>query len=211
MGADVWAWYREMPRVVQSSSLYFAPANVAVEASSSKDKETGGRVVAYDVSGAGRMTLTDHYRSDHCLVCGRKTEHGELPSPCASFEFETLRPRCSTLRVGVCIGCRQSPRQTMSALSTDTSRSTSRLISVMRVCASCAGTTGQASACSSSADPQTRTTTTTTTTSSDGHRIPPPPCISIDCPVLYDRVKAKRELVRAAKIYHHVEVVLEQQ
>ena len=62
MGTDVNDWYRDMPRAVTSA--------------------WGGRFAADDLAetraaASTRLTLADHYRSEHCLVCGRRTEHGE--------------------------------------------------------------------------------------------------------------------------------------
>ncbi|CEH17018.1 DNA POLYMERASE [Ceraceosorus bombacis] len=176
-----------MPRVVQSNSLHFGLAGPPPAESNAVRGKDAGLKASSDLPVAGRMTLTDHYRSDHCLVCGHKTEQG------------------------VCIDCRQSPRDALSMLLTDVSRSTCRLISIMRVCASCASTTGQCSSSSASPDTSAHPQSSSSRYNFHNHNIPPPPpCLSVDCPVLYERVGAKRNLDRAAKIQQYVEVVLEQ-
>lgn len=66
MGTDVKEWYREMPKTIRASwSGRFA------------DEEARGVESSPGSAAPGRLTLDDHYRSEHCLICGRKTEQGE--------------------------------------------------------------------------------------------------------------------------------------
>lgn len=97
LGADVEAWFKEMPRL---TNMGVNNGLLPIQSSPTSNPTS-------------RLTLTDHYRQDVCLSCGRQTEN-EL-----------------------CLDCRQSPSSTLYSLFVSQRMASHRLQTVEQVCANC--------------------------------------------------------------------------
>ncbi|KDN41161.1 hypothetical protein K437DRAFT_238501 [Tilletiaria anomala UBC 951] len=135
LGADVERWFKEMPRV---RPIY------------------QGRL-QLDLADAGhkvqRLTLAEHYRVEHCLICGETTDK-VLCLDCR------LAPQASTLRVTSRLHVAQQ-----------------RQLAMSRICASC----------SSFPHPEDS------------------PCVSLDCPMLFAKVKGGLEVENTHALLRHLD------
>lgn len=111
------SWFDTMPRNIRlpwngtfasdEQEVLDQSADSATAAANGKNKHSNTR-----------LTLTEHYRSRHCLVCGQPTEQD------------------------VCLDCRHSPTQAVHTLLSRLHLSEARQASIVRICASCANLPG---------------------------------------------------------------------
>lgn len=107
------------------------------------------------------VTLDKHFNSVHCLVCGVKTNKlGELSVHLRWQAFESALIGLNA--IDICKVCRSRPSISIHTLLSRYHLAESRLVSAHRICASCSST------------PLAEEVK----------------CDSLDCPVLYARVKA---------------------
>lgn len=186
VGANVRAWYDEIPRVQRVRRI--DPGETAAAATSSGDNGGGPSKPLNLVGGgtaiAARRTLESYLRSASCVVCGDKIKHDSS----GSSNSPIIDP---TTAATLCASC-SSPSQIPSSLlrlHTRLSKAERRHADLLAVCRTCTGASPL-----DDADPNAA-----------AHA-----CDSRDCPVFYSRVRAGAALrVERAAVEPAVRVLQE--
>ena len=144
VGADVRAWYDEMPKTItvdERDPLALSPKKRAPVHTA-------------------RLKIDEHFHSTRCLTCGHTASDGESwHRPCSALNRRVL------IAPGICEVCHGNPQVTIPNLLLRLRKGESRLLDTQRICASCASTA----------------------------QSEPNACMNIDCPWLYERVKAEQK------------------
>ncbi|CAO1623914.1 unnamed protein product [Parajaminaea phylloscopi] len=209
LGADVEQWFREMPRPSGANPLdddYEAPAGVQPAVS-------GAGGTAYSPakrSTLRSLTLTGHYRRNVCLSCSRS-----LPSQATTQQHGSAAGASSHL----CLDCLAAPSRSLFTVQSDYTASTRRLDAVEDVCAHCShltrgnGGTLMATSSSTSSGSNSNNNNSSSTSSGVGLGLSSgagSPCVSWDCPILYERQKSRANEVRQRNRLAKVQIAIEQ-
>ncbi|CAO1637149.1 unnamed protein product [Jaminaea pallidilutea] len=146
LGADVEAWFKEMPRPTSQDM-------VVIGGGHSGHGHGPGTPTSHH-----RLTLTDHYRRNSCLACGRTTEK-DLCQDCLRF----------------------SPSSALYTVLAAHAATTRTCTALERICNHCSRLTA----------------------------VEVSPCVSLDCPVQYERETARRAERAARDRLAKVEVMIE--
>lgn len=122
MGADVRAWYDEMPKTItvdERDPLALSPRK--------RDRAMH----------TNRFKIDEHFQSARCLTCGGTASDGRLVSSLVSSTFVLNRP---CLLLGICEACHANPQVTIPNLLLRLRKGEQRLLDTQRICASCAST-----------------------------------------------------------------------
>ncbi|EPQ27522.1 uncharacterized protein PFL1_05060 [Pseudozyma flocculosa PF-1] len=182
LGADVEAWYHELPKTVNtrwhrrpiappvavgSDARKGAGADGAASDGEGKvdgeadDAVVGGKTRSAGASSAAAAlpTLNVHYRTETCYVCTARTENQ------------------------VCLDCQQDPLSSIHRTQSALHFNEVRLRAIEHICATCAGLA-----------PSARGDV---------------PCISLDCPILYSKVKSQRDTDDSRAVAEYVAALLD--
>ncbi|GAC92644.1 hypothetical protein PHSY_000198 [Pseudozyma hubeiensis SY62] len=165
LGADVEAWFHEMPKpnnaywnkrptVALLSAVLAQQEEIEAEAAENADGGVSSQRLATGkgTSSAAIATLNSHYATETCLLCSSRTE------------------------ALVCLDCRQSPQQSIHAISSKLHKLQSQAAAIDRICSTCAGM----------------------------ERPGPVECVSLDCPYTYQKTKVHKSLEDAALVNAYV-------
>ncbi|KAG5647998.1 hypothetical protein DXG03_007032 [Asterophora parasitica] len=119
VGADVKAWFDEMPK-----TYTFDPTASPVKA--------GKEEVADFDTPPDRLNIEEHFQNPQCLICGDYASEGWSPGFCSKYHFEGFL-------LGLCDECYFSPQETIAALSSRMQVNEQRLMNARRICATCTG------------------------------------------------------------------------
>jgi DNA polymerase zeta len=158
-------WYDSMPRIKRAGKYDFR---------SSTNGGGGG--------GGGGIRIDSHFKSSHCVVCGLESSTGMSFRPIFLYScldilyiqtgipplFNRTASCYLTLAdlAEICAECTSDPSRTSHTLLSRTHLAQSRLSAIHRICSSCSSTP----------------------------IAEPVMCDSIDCPVMYQRVRAVRDV-----------------
>lgn len=165
VGADVRAWYEEMPRITADLDIPMSP-------SKRKQVEAASQMLQ-------RIDLTEYMDDSKCITCGEEEcEHGEL------WKHMLMHSQLMILSA-ICDDCREDPLSTLAALTMRLRTGERRLMTSQAICTNCTGA-----------------------------RLGEPiECVSLDCPWMYERSNAWKdidvlanmgELADAIQEYHEV-------
>lgn len=128
LGADVEAWFHEMPKpnnaywnkrptVALLSAVLAQQEETEAEAADNADGAVSSQRLAAGkgTSSAAIATLNSHYATETCLLCSSRTE------------------------ALVCLDCRQLPQQSIHAISSKLHNLQSQAAAIDRICSTCAG------------------------------------------------------------------------
>lgn len=121
VGADVRAWYDEMPKTItvdERDPLALSPRKRAAVHTN-------------------RFKIDEHFQSARCLTCGGTAPDGGLPGCLAR---STNRVLTDTRALGICEACHANPQVTIPTLLLRLRKGERKLLDVQRICASCAST-----------------------------------------------------------------------
>ncbi|KAM7220031.1 hypothetical protein V8F06_004545 [Rhypophila decipiens] len=136
VGANVRAWYDEMPKIQMVRQV----ENTVLPLGGFADLDTTGAGGAEDevvaaagavVAGGGKKTLEGFLRSSSCAVCGVKIKTG-------SSRFGTTTSDDTGLAMPLCRACAADASQSMIQLRTKLNAQERGLADIMKVCQSCA-------------------------------------------------------------------------
>lgn len=114
VGANVRAWYDEMPKTIKADridQITFSPKKTRKDA------------------GVNQFRIDEHFQSSLCLVCGDVT-------PAGGNDYSFSKQSHSHYS-GVCDSCRVNPQTTIPELLRRISKGENRLMSTQRICESC--------------------------------------------------------------------------
>ena len=122
-------------------------------------------------AGGGGIRIDSHFKSSHCVVCGLESTTGKsIPGSPLIYRLFCYRTGLSSSTLAdfpeICAECTSDPSRTSHTLLSRTHLAQSRLSAIHRICASCSSTP----------------------------IAEPIMCDSIDCPVMYQRVRAVRDV-----------------
>jgi DNA polymerase zeta len=132
VGANVRAWYDEMPKVQQVRRLEMTSAATTAISNNNTTTSTGNT----------RKTLEFFLNSTSCLACNVKMSNPPRTSTSTTSTTNTAnRPSSSSSAppLPICTRCAATPSTTMSLLRTRLSAEQRRYADVVKVCQSCAG------------------------------------------------------------------------
>ncbi|KAJ9477968.1 DNA polymerase zeta catalytic subunit [Pseudozyma hubeiensis] len=165
LGADVEAWFHEMPKpnnaywnkrptVALLSAVLAQQEETEAEAAENADGAVSSQRLAAGkgTNSAAIATLNSHYATETCLLCSSRTE------------------------ALVCLDCRQSPQESIHAISSKLHNLQSQAAAIDRICSTCAGM----------------------------ERPGPVECISLDCPYTYQKTKVHKSLEDTALVNAYV-------
>lgn len=204
LGADVEQWFREMPRPsnvnVHDDDFDFA-AGAAAAASSSTSPSGVFNSPTKRAAAARALTLTGHYRRNVCLSCSR-------PLP-AQQQQQQQQQDDATRSTGanICVDCVSAPSSTMLSVAVAHTTAARRLEAVEDVCAHCSllsrGDGGTLTPASGSSAVSAAGVGLGSSSGSGS------PCVSWDCPVLYERQKIRLNEVRQRNRLAKVQIAVE--
>jgi DNA polymerase zeta len=115
VGANVRAWYDEMPKTIKADradQVTFSPKKTRKDAA------------------PGQFRIDEHFQSSRCFVCGDVT-------PAGRNNYSFPGSLVHLVNSGICDSCRVNPQTTIPELLRRISKGENRLISTQRVCESC--------------------------------------------------------------------------
>jgi len=177
VGADVEGWFDSMPRTKRAGKYetkLFGGADKGVNGGGGGARGAGG---GRNGGKPGGMRIDAHFQSSHCIVCGNESADRELcfpshiyPSPLRRHITQidgSVELPCTELTIpGICQDCTSDAATTTHALLSRQHIAQSKLVDTHKICASCSNTPLNEKIM----------------------------CDSIDCPVLYARVAAERDV-----------------
>jgi DNA polymerase zeta len=123
VGADVAAWYQEMPRNVKVDQPH------SIVTTEDSQEPLGPRTV--------KGKIDEHFRSQECVVCRKASTEGTFIMPALIICYLSQ----VWLWTALCQECQDLPSESMFALLSRLHLSESRRADVQRLCASCSGST----------------------------------------------------------------------